>query len=322
MPQPTMKAAVVTGPNLTPIYADHPTPQPEPGQLLIHVRAAALTHLTKARASGAHYSAAGAYPAIAGTDGVGLTPDGRRVYFLLPEHPFGALAEFCPIDPSRTIPVPGTLSDVDAAALANPGMSCWAALVERAHLLPGESVLIHGATGAAGRIAVQVARHLGAGRIIATGRNPAELETLKPLGATTTLDLTAPTFEQALLDLFPRGIHVVLDYLWGPTALTVITAIARAVQDATPVRYVQVGSAAGEPEIALPAAALRSSAIQLMGSGLKAVPLPALLQSIERIFEIAAPANLQVETATAPLAQVEALWHAAPARPRLVFTLP
>ena len=178
-----MKAAIVTGKGKTPVYGDFETPVAKGRQELVSVRAAALSNLAKFRASGAHYSSAGIYPAVAGTDGVGRAPDGRQVYFAMPEAPFGSLGEVCPIDPRHCVEIPESLDDITAAAIANPGMSAWGGLVERAHLVPGETVMVNGATGTAGRIAVQLARHLGAGRIIATGRNVQELEEVRQLGA-------------------------------------------------------------------------------------------------------------------------------------------
>src|ERR1700712_5745545 len=178
-----MKAAIVTAPGETPIYADFDTPIAREGEEIIAVKAAALSNLTKSRASGAHYSSAGIFPAIAGTDGVGLTQDGRRVYFAMPDAPFGSLAEFCPINVRRCIDIPDSLDDVTAAAIANPGMSAWAGLVERAQLVAGETVLVNGATGTAGRVAVQLAKYLGAAKVIATGRNLQELEEMQHLGA-------------------------------------------------------------------------------------------------------------------------------------------
>jgi NADPH:quinone reductase-like Zn-dependent oxidoreductase len=323
-----MKAAIVTAAGNTPIYADFPTPTPGPNEQLIRVRAAALSNLTKSRASGTHYSATGIFPAIAGTDGVGLTPDGRRVYFAMPEAPFGSLAEFCPIASRRCVPIPDTLDDITAAAIANPGMSAWGSLVERAHLLPGETVLINGATGTAGQIAIQLARHLGAARIIATGRNATELESLKQLGADETipfaLDPAHPTgaadFEAALKQTFSTGIDIVLDYLWGQSALTLLTALAKTIAD-HPVRFVQVGGASGEMSLNLPAALLRSSAITLMGSGIGSLSREALAQSIRSVFEAVAPAHLTIATQTAPLSQVETVWPTATGKPRVVFTL-
>jgi NADPH:quinone reductase-like Zn-dependent oxidoreductase len=120
---------------------------------------------------------------VAGADGVGLTADGRRVYFVLPEAHYGALAEKSLVRSKRCISIPDAIDDITAAAIANPGMSAWAALVERAHLRPGDTVLVNGATGSAGRLAVQLAKHLGAGKVIGTGRNESELEELATLGA-------------------------------------------------------------------------------------------------------------------------------------------
>jgi len=291
-----MKAAIVVSPGTNPIFGEFQSPVQHGGLEVVTVTAAALTNLTKGRASGSHYSSENRYPFVPGVDGVGTLADGRRVYFVMPEAPFGAMAEQTLVDPRRTIPLPDKLDDVAAAALANPGMSCFAALNERARFQAGETVLINGATGAAGIVAVQVAKQLGAGKVIVTGRNVQELEALRSLGA----DVVVPfdlrpenaqgieNFEQALRSTFADGLDVIIDYLWGSSARTIIVAVAKAVEDAHPVRFVQVGEASRET-VELPAAALRSSAIQIMGSGLKSVPLPNLLESIRKTFDLAAP---------------------------------
>lgn len=323
-----MKAAIVTAPGKTPVYGDFQAPIASEGEELISVRAAALSNLTKARASGAHYSSTGMFPAVAGTDGVGLTRDGRRVYFAMPEAPFGSLAELCPIHSRRCVDVPESLDDVTAAAIANPGMSAWAGLVERAHLVPGETVMVNGATGTAGRIAVQLARHLGAGRIIATGRNVQELEEVKQLGADIVVPFTLGTdqpagasdYEKALQQAFSGGIDVVIDYLWGESAKTTIIALAKTIED-KPVRFVHVGGASGEPSIELPGAALRSSALMLMGSGIGSIGRAALAESIHSVFKAVQPANLKIATQAVPLARVEHIWEQATGKPRVVFTL-
>jgi NADPH:quinone reductase-like Zn-dependent oxidoreductase len=209
-------------------------------------------------------------------------------------------------------------------------MSAWTALVERARLVPGETVLINGATGTAGRIAVQLAKHLGAGKVIATGRNAEELEEVKRLGADAVIPFSlgalhpsgAKAYENALQESFASGIDVVIDYLWGESAKTIIVAIAKAAEDATPVRFVHVGEAAGQSEIELPGAALRSSAIVLMGSGVKSVPLAVLLRGIKSVFEAVGPAGLKIATTVVPLAQVEEAWEKATGRPRVVFSIP
>lgn len=296
---------------------------------LISVRASALSQFSKSRASGSHYSSDGGFPAVAGSDGVGVTQDGRRVYFVLPEAPFGAFAEICRVRSSQWVELPDSLDEITAAAIANPGMSAWAALVERAHLVAGETVLVNGATGTAGRLAVQLAKYLGAGKIIATGRNAEELEEVKKLGADIVIPFTlgasqpsgAKDYENALKQVFTLGIDVVVDYLWGESAKTIIVAIAKAVEDGTPVRFVHVGGASREENIELPGAALRSSSIMLMGSGVKSVRLPVLLQAIRSVFEAVQPAGLKIATSVVPLSEVEEVWDQAAGKPRLVFSV-
>jgi NADPH:quinone reductase-like Zn-dependent oxidoreductase len=325
-----MKAAVVTAAGKTPAYGDFHTPIAKAGEELISVRASALSQFTKSRASGSHYSSDSDFPAVAGSDGVGLTQDGRRVYFVLPAAPFGALAEFCPVRSDQCVELPDSLDNITAAAIANPGMSAWTALVERAHLASGETVLVNGATGTAGRLAVQLAKHLGAGKVIATGRNAEELEEVKQLGADIvipfSLGMLHPSgsndYENALKQIFASGIDVVIDYLWGESAKTIIVAIAKAVEDGTPVRFVHVGEASREANIDLPGAALRSSAIMLMGSGVKSVRLFTLLQAIRSVFEAVQPAGLKIATTVVPLSEVEATWEKAAGKPRVVFSIP
>jgi NADPH:quinone reductase-like Zn-dependent oxidoreductase len=323
-----MKAAIVTAAGKSPIFGQFDEPSPTQGAELITVTASALSQFSKSRSSGTHYSSESAFPAVAGADGVGRTADGRRVYFVLPEAPYGALAEKCLVRATQCIEIPDGVGDVTAAAIANPGMSAWAALVERAGLKPGETVLVNGATGSAGRLAVQLAKYLGAGRVIATGRNESELQELLPLGADVVLPFTlgalhplgAKHYEQELKQIFACGINIVVDYLWGESAKTVTVAIAKAVEDPTPVRFVHVGGASGEEEIALPGAALRSSAIQMMGSGVKSVPFSKLLGAIKSVFEAVGPAKLQIATRTMPLSEIEEAWNA-PGKPRIVVTI-
>jgi NADPH:quinone reductase-like Zn-dependent oxidoreductase len=322
-----MKAAIVTAAGTPPTFGDFPTPVAREGLELVTVTAAALSNLTRSRAAGSHYSSENQYPFVAGVDGVGTTMEGHRVYFAMPETPYGAMAEQTLVDPRRTLTVPAGLDDVAAAALANPGMSCWAALVERARFQSGEIVLINGATGSSGTVAVQVAKYLGAKKVIVTGRNAEELEGLRLLGADVVIpfDLRPENpqglnqFEEALKAELVHGLDVIIDYLWGTSARTIIIAIAKSVEDAHPVRFIQVGEASREA-VELPAAALRSSAIQIMGSGLKSVPFPKLLDAIRHTFDLAAEGKLDLATKAVPLPTVGDNWNA-PGKPRLVYTL-
>ena len=323
-----MKAAIIAAPGAEPIYGEFAEPHASAGLEVVTMRASALSHLSKARSSGTHYSSGAVFPSVAGVDGVGLTADGRRVYLALPESPFGALAEKALVRSEHCVPVPDSLDDVTAAAIANPGMSAWASLKERARLEPGETVLINGATGTAGRIAVQLAKHLGAGKVLASGRNVRELEELTALGADVVIPFNlgphhpegAKQYLQALEEQFAGGIGVVVDYLWGESAKLVMTAVVKAVEDPTPVRFVQVGSGSGDT-IELPGAALRSSALVLMGSGLKSVRFSALLAAVAGVYAAVEPAGLQIAVESVPLTEIASHWADSTGKPRLVFTM-
>lgn len=316
-----MKAALVTAPGATPVYADFSEPVITEGTVRVTVAASALSHVTKSRASGKHYSSSGQQPLVPGIDGVGTLDDGSRVYFLMPEAPHGGMAEVCVVKSDRCIPLPAELDTVTAAALAIPGVSSWAALVERAKLLKGETVLINGATGVSGRLAVQIAKYLGAEKVIATGRNAAALESLKAIGADVTISLAQDqqALDGALQAQFKEGVNVVLDYLWGPSAEALLVAGTMAAPEGVPIRFVQIGSVSG-PTITLPSAALRSSSFELLGSGMGSVPLPRMLAALTQLFKAAVPGGFAIATRPAPLSQVETHW-ANPAESRLVFTM-
>ena len=317
-----MRAAVVHSFDHPPRYDSFAEPATRADEAIVEVSAAALSPLVKAQAAGRHYSSEATFPFIPGVDGVGKLADGSRVYFAFPRRPYGAMAERVAAGNALRVPVPADLDDATAAAIANPGMSSWAALTARARLVPGEAVLVNGATGAAGRLAVQIARHLGAGKVIATGRNPARLAELPGLGADVVIPLTAPTgeVEAAFRREIGAGVDVVLDYLWGASAEGLITAVARTggTSGAPRVRYVQIGSASGAT-IPLPGAALRSSGLELLGSGLGSCSYAELVAAIGAMLAAAVPAKLRIEVETAPLAEVESAWARDTGERRLVL---
>ena len=141
-----LKAAIVTGPNQTPIFEDFQEPRWSDGYQLISVTASALSHATRALASSAHYAALNNYPRVVGTDGVGSTQAGQPVYFTMPEAPFGGMAETTLVKKENCVLLPADVDDITAAAIANPGLSSVAALKVRARLESGECVLVNGAT--------------------------------------------------------------------------------------------------------------------------------------------------------------------------------
>ena len=170
-----MNAAVVEAYDRPPRYTAFADPVPSENELLVEVTAAALHPIVRALAAGTHYGSTGQLNFIPGVDGVGRLPDGSRVYFGRTNDLYGTFAERSVTQSWLTLPLPDSLDDATAAAMMNPGMSSWAALTARAKFVAGENVLILGATGVAGHLAVQVARRLGAVRIIAAGRNPEAL---------------------------------------------------------------------------------------------------------------------------------------------------
>ncbi len=318
-----MKAAIVSGPNQTPSYGEFDEPEPRDGATVIRVAAAALSNATRMRAAGSHYSMTGDFPLVPGVDGVGRTESGARVAFLLPEAPFGGMAEKTLVRDAFCLPVPDEISDVLAAAILNPGQSPITALRTRANLQRGETVLINGATGTTGQIAVQIARHLGADRVIATGRSSDALARLVELGADDTVDLSADpdAVQDALAAYFADGgVDVVLDYLAGPPTEAVLAAIARGHKAAKPVRYVIAGGSAGA-STTVATSVLGSSSLVLMGAGIGAVRIPEIVAASAQALRIAGSARLQIEVTEVPLARVEQAWVTDYGRSRVVFTI-
>jgi NADPH:quinone reductase-like Zn-dependent oxidoreductase len=232
------------------------------------------------------------------------------------------MAEVATAPLAQCLSLPDGLDDETAAALANPGMSSWAAFKERAKLQIQETVLVNGATGTAGRLAVQIAKHLGAKKVIATGRNPEALQSLKAIGADVVIPLTedGDALENAFKEQFAAGVDVVVDYLWGKTAELLLSAGAKAGPEGVPIRFVQIGSASGA-NITLPAAALRSSALVLMGSGLNSIPLHRLISAINEVFQAAIPGKFKIATQAIPLSEVERAWKMEDGRKRTVFMI-
>jgi NADPH:quinone reductase-like Zn-dependent oxidoreductase len=315
-----MKAAIVLGVGKTPVYGDFEEPVPGDGEVRIHVTAAALSQVTRSRASGRHYSSSGDLPFVVGVDGVGRLDDGRRVYFVLPKPPLGSMSERAAVISGQCVALPDGLDDVTAAAIANPGMSAWAAMKERAKLAAGETVLVNGATGTAGRLAVQIAKYMGAKKVIATGRNLESLKSVASLGADVTLPMVedGDALEETFQAQFAEGVDVVVDYLWGKSAERLIIAGAKAGQDAVPIRFVHVGSVSA-PDITLPGAALRSSAMQLMGSGIGSIPVDRLMKSIDDLMQATLPGRFEIATKTVQLSAVEEAWSTEGNMPRVVF---
>src|SRR5438093_8691499 len=192
-----MKAAILRALGKPPRFEEFPDPKPSQGEVIVHVKAASLKNIDKMLASGSHYDSHRQLPVVCGKDGVGVLDDGTRVFCGGSRPPYGTMAERSVVSRTWCLPIPDGVDDVTAAALPNPALSSWLPLVWRAQLKPGETVLILGATGVAGKLAVQIAKHLGAGRVVAAGRSKQVLERLPDLGADAIVTLDQPDREVA-----------------------------------------------------------------------------------------------------------------------------
>lgn len=316
-----MQAAVVDVLGQAPRYQPFPEPVAGVGEALIQVRAAGLHPIVKALVNGSHYAGTGEIPMVPGVDGVGSLEDGSRVYFAFARKPWGSMCERTVTPRASCLAVPEGLDDVQAAAIANPGMSAWLSLKNRAAVTAGETVLILGATGVAGQLAVQVARLLGAKRVIGAGRN---VEAIAEANVDAVIALGQPedAVREALSTEAAEGIDVVIDYLWGRPTELVLEALSKGFRASAtrPTRLVEVGESAGKT-ISLPGAILRSIDLKLMGSGFGAVPLKEILGAIPKLFSLAATGSLRIAAEAVPLAEVEAAWSRVEKGRRIVFTV-
>jgi NADPH:quinone reductase-like Zn-dependent oxidoreductase len=316
-----MYAAVVNMLGQPPQYQEFAEPVAGDGEVIVKVRAAGLHPVVKAIANGSHYSGSGQVPMVPGVDGVGTLPDGSRVFFGFSRKPWGSMAERTVVPRSMCMPLPDGIDDVQAAAIANPGMSAWLSIKERAALAKGETVLILGATGVAGHLAIQSARILGAKRVIAVGRNVDALAG-EPVDAVIALGQPEDAIRDAFTAEGANGIDVVIDYLWGRPTELLLEALAKGFRPSSTrsTRLVEVGESAGKT-IALPGATLRSIDLTLKGSGFGAVPLDQILAAIPTLFSMAAAGSLKVEVEPVPLMDVEAAWARVEKGRRIVFTV-
>lgn len=323
-----MKAVVVHAFGDTPRFEEFADPIPnDENEVKVQVLATGLHPIVKVLANGPYYGSAGILPMIPGRDGVGRLPDGTRVYFSMARAPYGTMSEWTVVSRQVCTPLPDSIDDITAAAIINPGISSWVALKWRAQLKPGETVLILGATGAAGKLAVQIAKIFGARKVIVVGRNEQILQTLPALGADVTISLNQPDaeFKEAVTAAVrEHGIDVVVDYLWGAPSESVMETIVRRgpAHAASRVRFVNVGQMAGGATIVLPALTLRSTAIEVLGSGIGTVPRERMIESTSQLIGPAASGKLQIDTERVPLAEVEAAWTRQPENNRRIVFIP
>lgn len=308
-----MKAAVVYEAGRPPAYRDFAGPEPGEGEELVEILAAGLHNVTRSQASGQHYASHGQLPMIPGVDGVGRRADGSLVYCGGLRPPYGTFAERAVVA-QFAVPVPAGADPAVVAASMNPAGSSWMALVLRTQIQQGQTVAVLGATGAAGRTALQAARLLGAGRVIAIGRSASALEEISDR-ADQVVRITDDTDWAAQVE---GPVDIVLDYVWGNPTATLLPVLSAASQG-TRLTWVQIGGIAG-PTIPLAAELLRSRDLHLIGSGIGSVPMRDMAALLPAVVENVAAGRIGVEPVVRRLADVEAAWNEpVPTGSRMVF---
>jgi len=305
-----MSAAVVTSFDEPPHYQQFQVPEPKSGEeALVDVLAVGLHPRVRTGAAGAHYTSTGALPMIPGIDGVGRRPDGRRIYFVADDGVLGTMADKALVDIRRSVELPDGVDAAKVAAAMNPAMSAWVALRRRVPIEPGQGVLVLGATGNAGAMAVQVAKRLGAGRVVGAGRDPDRLAWLASAGADEVVRLTEDgDATGAALAAAAAEVDIVIDYLWGRPALQAMTALLTARSDRSrALDWIQIGAIAGAT-LELPSVALRSANLRLQGTGQGAVSAKTYLAELPSLVAEIDAGTIAVRATSRPLAEVEQAW--------------
>ncbi len=305
----TMNAAVVTSFDEPPHYQQFEAPEPTTDEeMLVDVLAVGLHPRVRTGAAGAHYTSTRTLPMIPGIDAVGRRGDGKLVYFVAGDDVIGTMAESAVADARRAIELPDGVEVAKVAAAMNPAMSAWVALRRRVPIVPGQSVLVLGATGNAGTMAVQIAKRLGAGYVVGAGRDLDRLRALASVGADQLVQLTGETDALGALAEAAAEVDVVIDYLWGEPAQQAMMALLRARSDRSrALDWIQIGAIAG-PTIELPSVALRSANLRLQGNGQGAVSTKAYLAELPSLVEEIDAGTIAVKPNVMPLADVETIW--------------
>ncbi len=308
-----MRAAVLTTPGQAPAYAEHPDPPGAPGTTVVAMTAAPIVPLDQLCASGTSYFGRPATPYVPGTQGVGVVErsatwqPGTRVFVattagMLPGD--GSLAEFCAVPDDAVVPVPEGVTDVDAAALGLSAVAAWMCLTDRGRLQPGETVLVLGAGGAVGQVAVAAATVLGAGRVVAVCRSPEAQEHARRAGADEVVPMAgdADALTAALSAATGGAVDVVVDPVFGAAA----TAASRVL--APRGRLVNLGGASGDVA-EFSSAVLRSRSAEVLGYTNATLTAEQRRTALEAVLRHAAAGRLSVASEQLPLARVAEAWQ-------------
>lgn len=310
-----MRAAVMHGPGSVPAFGDFDDPVAGEDRELLDLVAAGIHPVVRSVAEGRHYGSTGTWPLIPGLDAVARTVDGALVYTGYIEAPYGTLAEHMAAPAGMRLVLPEGVDPVQIAGGLNPGLASWLPLRSRlAEVDALGTVVVLGATGMAGLLAVQNARELGAARVIGAGRNPAALDRAAAAGAATVAltgdrEADAAALAGALGDTAPS---IVVDLVWGAPAEAAFHALGRRGlnEDSSDIAYVQIGAVAG-PEASVPSTLLRSRKIRISGSGAGSASIAEIMTQIPVYMQLIADGRVDVPTRPFPLSRVADAWTAA-----------
>jgi NADPH:quinone reductase-like Zn-dependent oxidoreductase len=300
-----LRAALIRELGRLPEVGERPDPVAGDGEVVLEVLAAPLNPLDIAVGAGRFYGGHPPLPYMPGCEAVGRV-DGRLVWAFgggLGMKRDGCMAEQVAVPEELLVDVPEGADPALAGALGIAGVAGWIPVASRAPVRAGETVLVLGATGTAGRIALQAARLLGAGRVVAAGRDPAALARAEELGADATVridegdDLAAALKEASGGD----GPNLVVDALWGEPA-------AAAVEAAAPnARIVHLGQSAG-PTATFTSAAVRGKQLNILGHSNFAVPHDELARQYGALVDRVLAGDIVVDLESIPLDDVADAW--------------
>jgi NADPH:quinone reductase len=297
-----MRAALVEQIGEPPVVGEVAEPQRSEGQALVQVTAAAINPVDISISLGRYYGGSPDTPYVMGREAVGRVLEGERlgpgaqIWFQPPVG--GSFAELAIADEQRAIVLPDGTDHAMAVALGIAGLTGWLAVEWRASLRAGERVLVLGATGVVGLVAVQAARILGASQIVAAGRNEQALEKAREVGAHAVVPLLEGSHPSDLGGPF----DVVIDPVWGGPAELAIQAAGYSA------RFVQLGQSAG-PEATLRSGDIRGKSLAVLGFTQGHVPWGTTEAAYHRLIELASSGELRVERETLPLDWVGEAWR-------------
>jgi NADPH:quinone reductase-like Zn-dependent oxidoreductase len=291
-----MRAAVINAFGEVPVVGEFPAPTAGPGQAIVDVTLAGLNPVDRLRAEGYEYLGCEP-PLVAGREGVGLL-DGERVYFHAAVEPYGSFAKQALVSADQLLKVPAGLSDEQAIPLGIAGLTAWVSLTYDAKLVEGERVLVTGATGMVGQIAVQAAKILGASYVVAAGRHEETLASLRERGADETVVLTEDP-GPAVKGVAGDGFDVVVDCVFGQPFVAALDACA------PKARVVVVGLTAGT-DVTLEFFSLFRHRIS--GLAMDDAPVAYRQEALDAMAAHMLAGRLRVETERYELDEVSVVW--------------